>query len=246
LRRLIAFPCEGETLVGTLDEADGDTGLLIVSGGNELRCGSHRGMALLAARLAARGHPVFRFDRRGVGDSSGENRGYARSESDMQVAVACFRREAPRLKRLIALGNCDAAAALCQAGADIGADALILTNPWTGHDGPGPAPATIRARYAARLRDPSSWRRLPNPLKLLKGLRALLTKTSQPDLARLYAASALPTTVILAEHDATAIAFRSAVRGDYVSIETRSHSFADAADELEAAIVKALTLYSAA
>ena len=31
----------------TLDPAEGDTALLIVSGGNELRIGTHRGMALL-------------------------------------------------------------------------------------------------------------------------------------------------------------------------------------------------------
>ena len=49
MRELISFPCEGDTLAGTLDDAPGATGLLIVSGGNEIRCGAHRGMALLAA-----------------------------------------------------------------------------------------------------------------------------------------------------------------------------------------------------
>ena len=44
MRRLIEFPCAGETLFGTLDEAPGSTGLLIVSGGNEIRIGAHRGM----------------------------------------------------------------------------------------------------------------------------------------------------------------------------------------------------------
>ncbi len=53
LRRLIAFGCEGETLAATLDEAGGTTGLLIVSGGSEIRSGSHRGMAMLAARFSA-------------------------------------------------------------------------------------------------------------------------------------------------------------------------------------------------
>ena len=49
MRSLIAFPSAGETLAGTLDTAPGATGLLIVSGGNELRMGAHRGMAMLAA-----------------------------------------------------------------------------------------------------------------------------------------------------------------------------------------------------
>ena len=49
-RRLTVFPCAGEWLGGTLDAAPGGTGLLIVSGGSEVRIGAHRGMALLAAR----------------------------------------------------------------------------------------------------------------------------------------------------------------------------------------------------
>ena len=40
MRRLIGFACEGETLAATLDEAPGTTGLLIVSGGNEIRSGA--------------------------------------------------------------------------------------------------------------------------------------------------------------------------------------------------------------
>ncbi|WP_443018676.1 hypothetical protein [Sphingomonas sp. 7/4-4] len=95
MRKLIEFPCAGETLFGTLDEAPGTTGLLIVSGGNEIRVGAHRGMALLAGRLAEAGHPVFRFDRRGVGDSSGENHGFESSPDDIAAAAAAFRQAAP-------------------------------------------------------------------------------------------------------------------------------------------------------
>ncbi|MGE2778108.1 hypothetical protein ACQHM9_27125, partial [Escherichia coli] len=84
----------GESLVATLDEADGSTGLLIVSGGNEIRSGAHRGMAMLAHRLAAAGIPVFRYDRRGVGDSTGDNKGFLSAEPDLIAAVAAFRRAA--------------------------------------------------------------------------------------------------------------------------------------------------------
>jgi len=91
MRELTNFPCEGDTLIGTLDDAPGTTGLLIVSGGNELRCGAHRGMALLAADLAAAGIPVFRFDRRGIGDSDGANHGYQDSGPDIAAAVRAFR-----------------------------------------------------------------------------------------------------------------------------------------------------------
>ncbi|WP_308223027.1 hypothetical protein [Sphingomonas sp. J344] len=131
MRRLTHFQCAGETLAATLDEAAGTTGLLIVSGGNEIRIGAHRGMAELGAIIAASGHPVFRYDRRGIGDSSGENNSFESTAQDICEAAAAFRREVPQLTRIVAFGNCDAASALIlfHAGAPI--DALILTNPWT-------------------------------------------------------------------------------------------------------------------
>src|SRR3546814_20934644 len=85
-----------------------DTGLLIVSGGNELRSGAHRGMAKLAARLERDGFPVFRFDRRGVGDSEGENGGFLSSGPDIAEAVAAFLRASPGLRRIVALCICAA------------------------------------------------------------------------------------------------------------------------------------------
>lgn len=244
MRRLIAFDCAGETLLGTLDEADGATGLLIVSGGNEVRSGAHRGMAKLAGRLAARGYPVLRFDRRGVGDSSGTNGGYASSAPDLYAAVTHFHVRVPGLKRLVALGNCDAATALTTFGKAAGIDALILTNPWTVDAPPDqlPPPSAIRARYLARLRDPASWRRLPKLQNLVKGLRGMLRTTPHAQPVEF----GLPATVILADADRTAQTYKALNRGDFVTIATGSHSFADAPDNLEAAIVAALERYSAA
>ena len=62
MRQRLTFTCEGETLSATLDSGSGTTGLLIVSGGNEIRIGSHRGMAKLAADVAAAGQPVRKDD----------------------------------------------------------------------------------------------------------------------------------------------------------------------------------------
>ncbi|MFB8787239.1 hypothetical protein, partial [Pasteurella multocida] len=63
MRRHLTFPCGPDTLVGTLDmkAATGSTGILLVSGGREIRAGSWGGQAQLAARLAAAGVPVFRY-----------------------------------------------------------------------------------------------------------------------------------------------------------------------------------------
>lgn len=257
MRRLVTFPCAGETLVGTLDEAGGTTGLLIVSGGNEIRIGAHRGMALLAARLAQTANvPVFRFDRRGIGDSTGYNGGFASAAADITAAVAAFRTAAPHVGAIAAFGNCDAASAILLHGG--GAfHRLLLANPWVVEQADAlPPAAAIRARYAARLRDPANWQRLlrgnVNLSKLIKGLWKISSTPSQDDTnlpGRLFAAlKAHPSAhIILAKGDATAIAFvdaarRAAYRGDITSIATDSHSFAHSGDSeaLFCAICRAL------
>lgn len=172
----LSFACGKHTLAGTLDTAPSATGLLIVSGGNELRSGAFGGQAALAARIVRAGFPVFRYDRRGVGDSSGENRGFERSEADILAALEAFRAMAPSVTRVVAFGNCDAASALMLAGG-AGCDALVLSNPWTiDDDGDDtPPPAAVRARYAQKLKDPKEIKRLltggVNILKLFKGLK---------------------------------------------------------------------------
>jgi exosortase A-associated hydrolase 1 len=257
LRRLIDFACAGETLAGTLDEGSATTGLLIVSGGNEIRIGAHRGMASLAARLAKSGTPVFRFDRRGIGDSTGTNFGFLESAPDIAAAAATFSAETG-IKRLVAFGNCDAATALALFQQVAGIDALILANPWIVEQSDDlPSAAAIRARYAARLRDPTQWLRLlrgeVDLRKLSKGLRKSVEKQYEDDsgLAARFiaalAASTLPVTIVLARRDSTAIAFEHAVASATIKasihvIDTASHSFAREGDqaELEAIIRAAL------
>ena len=246
LRRLIAFPCAGDTLVGTLDEGSGNTGLLIVSGGNEVRMGAHRGMASLAARLAATGTPVFRYDRRGIGDSTGENRGFLESAPDIAAAAATFAAEAG-IRRLVAFGNCDAATALALFHGVAGIDALVLANPWVARSGDDlPPAAAIRARYAERLRDPRQWVRLVsggiNLRKLSSGLSKIFANQSETDSAltecfvEALDSSATPITIILASRDGTAIAFMDAIRAVKIraviqTLDTASHSFAREADQ---------------
>ncbi len=179
-RRHLTFACEGETLVGSLDEAQGDAGLLLVSGGNEIRSGAFAGQAQLAARIADAGYPVFRFDRRGIGDSTGENGGFRSSGSDIAAALAAFKADRPGLKRVVGFGNCDAASAL-MLNPGAGCDALVLANPWTiEHDDGAPPPAAIRARYADKLRDPKELIRLATGKVSLRKLAGGLKRAVSP------------------------------------------------------------------
>lgn len=220
MRRVMSFPCAGETLFATLDEAPGETGLLIVSGGNEIRMGAHRGMALLGQRIARElGLPVFRFDRRGVGDSTGDNRGFDHSADDIAAAAATFAAECPGMKRIFGFGNCDAATALALFHAAAGIDAIVLANPWVVEETDAlPPQAAIRARYAERLRDPKQWLRLVTGgvdlAKLARGLFKLSRPQAPTSLATRTAealnAARIPVTILLSQRDNTAAAFADA------------------------------------
>lgn len=217
-RQHLHFACEGESLVGTLDEGSSTSGLLIVSGGNEIRSGAFSGQSALAAQLAAQGHPVFRFDRRGIGDSSGKNRGFRESRQDILAAIAKFRAVCPQMQRLVAFGNCDAASALLLMQGDL-CDALIISNPWTFDDDDSdglPPPAAIRRRYLDKLRNPAEIGRIlrgdVNLSLLGRGLKSIVSKTPQAsilagELTRCLDACGKPSVILLAEKDRTAQAF---------------------------------------
>ncbi|WP_379546578.1 hydrolase 1, exosortase A system-associated [Qipengyuania sp. DSG2-2] len=185
----LAFGCGSSKLAGTLDTAPAKTGLLIVSGGNELRSGAFSGQAHMAARMAKAGFPVFRFDRRGIGDSEGDNRGFEKSKKDIAAALEAFRAITPTMEKVVGLGNCDAASALMLA-AGAGCDALVLSNPWTieqwedAGESIDLPPDAIRARYLAKLKNPRAlWRLVSGGVDLRKlagGLRGSVGKSATP------------------------------------------------------------------
>lgn len=252
-RQHVAFNCEGSACIGTLDDAQGSTGLLIVSGGNELRSGAWNGQALLAARLAAAGFPVFRFDRRGVGDSEGANGGFRSSASDIAAAIVAFRTEAPHVSRVIAFGNCDGASALMlSSGSE--ADGLLLSNPWTiesvGED--VPPPAAVRAHYAQRLKDPQALLRVLTGKVSLAGLFASLRNALKPapppsSLAQEVAAGLVrfkgPVGILLAGRDRTAQVFDAGWNKADPRVKRcpgASHSYVESQDWLFERVLEAL------
>lgn len=146
----------GARLAASLHPAPGSTGIVMVSGGVQTRFGAHRGFYRWAAQLAARGYPVLRFDRQGVGDSDGLDRGFRTAAADIAAAVAALRAAQPQLTAVMGLGLCDGAAALLLAGdaAQAGAapfDGLMLLNPWT-PESEDPARAEAH-HYRRRLRN---------------------------------------------------------------------------------------------
>ncbi|MBU6269544.1 MAG: hydrolase 1, exosortase A system-associated [Sphingomonadales bacterium] len=267
-RDFLSIPCEGSLLAATLDLPEGGSaraGLLVVTGGNEVRGGAWNGHARLAARLAAQGFAVLRFDRRGVGDSDGMNAGFTASATDIGAALAAFRDEVPGLARVVGWGNCDAASAL-MLGGGLGCDALVLSNPWTyeqddsaevgENDAPAPmSAAELRAHYRARLLSPAALKRLFTggvPIgKLVRSLIGVFRKAPPPgslaqDMATGLATFPGPVQLLVAGRDRTAQAFVAAWDKSDARISKcadASHSFVEphAQQWLEARLIEALS-----
>ncbi|QYJ06196.1 hydrolase 1, exosortase A system-associated [Qipengyuania flava] len=216
-RLALSFECQGRRCGATIDSAPGTTGLLLVSGGNEIRAGAFNSQSRLAAEIARAGFPVFRFDRRGIGDSEGENRGFRKSRKDIAAALQAFRALAPQVERVVGFGNCDAASALMLAGG-AECDALVLSNPWTIEDEEDdtPPPSAVRSRYAEKLKNPREVLRLLSGgvdlRKLARGLmQASKAKAAPSSLADEMrggiAEFAGPVRFLIAEDDRTAQVF---------------------------------------
>ena len=250
MRRLLSFDCEGAALGASLDSADGRTGLLVVTGGTQTRIGSHRMFERLAVALAGEGWPCFRFDRRGVGDSEGEDPDFRGCGPDLAAAAAAFRREQPQLTRLLGFGLCDGASALALHGQAAGLDGYVLVNPWFVEAEAGePAAAAIKSRYKAQLLSLSGWKRLLSGSisyrKVLKGLGRIVSSrpsTLAGEIAASLGKAGLPTQLVLATRDATAIAAQAewsssafrAIRSSNpapVTIDSDSHTFSRPGDE---------------
>jgi len=246
MRRLLSFECEGELLAATLDEGLGETAVLMATGGTQVRVGSHRMYEKLAKSLAVAGISSLRFDRRGVGDSAGDDPGFKSSGADIAAAAAALRRQAPHATRLLGLGLCDGATALALHGGAAGLDGLVLVNPWLAEAPSGePAPAAVRRHYRNRLLSLAGWKRLLSGAvdlrKLAGGLRRSASTGASPlgtEVAQALRQRRLPTAVILADRDATAAAAAHAIKQrefkgliDFVQrIPSDSHTFARPGD----------------
>ena len=246
--------CEGETLAASLDSGTEATGLLIVSGGNEIRAGAHGGMAQLAGRVSEQGFPVLRYDRRGIGESSGENREFLGSADEIAAATQFLRQKQPRVNKIIGFGNCEAATALAFFGPAAGIDGYLLANPWVieasgepDSEKPLPSSAAIRSRYWDRIKNPRTiFDLLSGKIdfrKLLKGLKQA-SRVEENSAISIQLRDALPrldgnSQILLAKRDTTARAFLAAWNSpDFATLrastsitletlDSASHSFAD-------------------
>lgn len=157
------FDCCGDRLLGVLhrpvDRSIG-VGVLLVVGGPQYRVGSHRQFVLLARVLAKAGIPVFRFDYRGMGDSTGRRHDFEEISSDIASAADLLFAEVADIRGTVLWGLCDAATAnafyACSDDRVIG---QIAANPWV-RTAEGEAEAYIKHYYLHRLLNREFWRKI--------------------------------------------------------------------------------------
>jgi len=158
----VVFECEGDALVGiaSVPPAPKSVGVLIIVGGPQYRVGSHRMFALLARTLAEQGYAAFRFDYRGMGDSSGGRRTFEDISADIACAAAAFRAQTPQVNQLVLWGLCDAAsAALMSVDQLDDVVGLVLANPWVRSEQTHNQ-ALVRYYYVNRLLGRDFWSKL--------------------------------------------------------------------------------------
>lgn len=158
------FPCAGESLVGVLSvpECPFDTAVVVVVGGPQYRAGSHRQFVLLARGLASAGYAVLRFDYRGMGDSSGQQRSFEHVSDDIAAAIDLVVARIPRIERIVLWGLCDGASAAllyCHETQDPRVTGLCLLNPWVRSE-LGLARTQVKHYYVQRLMQREFWAKL--------------------------------------------------------------------------------------
>lgn len=160
----VLFPCEGETLLGILHRARTARvhrlGVLIIVGGPQYRVGSHRQFLCLARTLAEHGFAVFRFDLRGMGDSTGPSVSFEESGPDINAAIGKFLEVERDLDGVVLWGLCDAASSILMEGVkNEGVKGIVLLNPWVRSEA-SEASSRISNYYGNRLRSKVFWKKL--------------------------------------------------------------------------------------
>jgi len=173
--RPVIFDCQGDRLLGILHPASGSTGVVVVVGGPQYRAGSHRLFVKLARHLAAAGHPVLRFDVRGMGDSTGPLRSFEDLCEDIGAAITQLQQQQPQVQRVVLWGLCDGASAALlylHDHPDPRVTGLCLLNPWVRSEA-SLARTHVKHYYRQRLVQREFWVKLASGQVAGQALRRL-------------------------------------------------------------------------
>ena len=165
------FACAGEQLLAVLtpgaavapaSAALADVGVVIIVGGPQYRAGSHRQFVQLARSLARQGVSALRFDTRGMGDSSGEQRTLEAIEADVGAAIDALQTLQPTVHRVVLWGLCGGASAALlywRHTRDARVQGMVLVNPWVRSE-ETLARTQLKHYYLKRLSQRAFWAKL--------------------------------------------------------------------------------------
>ena len=222
------FTCEGAPHLGIahIPLEPENLGVVIVAGAPQYRVGAHRLFVTIARHLAHHGWPVFRFDRRGFGDSPSKNTDFEHTRPDIHAAIDTLMKAQPHLDGVVLLGLCDgASAALLYGLDDPRIKGHILLNPWARRSD-SHARVLLKSHYGRQLGAPTRWwslLRAPEQLvSALTGFVRVIGKAlappdrSKPDFVDKMTAALKspgpPRLVVLSSEDFTADEFDNAMR----------------------------------
>ena len=161
----LVFNCQASELVGILTLPAALSGPLatvviaLPAGGPQYRVGMGRQLRQLGNYLGERGIGVFRFDYRGIGDSSGEFLGFQSVADDLKCAIAAVKAELPEIKHVVLWGGCNAASAIMiHAWKFPEVTGMVVSNPFLGDHKPGSR--AMRSHYLSRVREREFWAKL--------------------------------------------------------------------------------------
>jgi exosortase A-associated hydrolase 1 len=249
-QRVALIEVEGQHLVATLQlpEMPASVGVVFVTGGQQVRAGSHRQFLRLARGFAAAGYACLRFDLPGLGDSEGALRGFEDNDIALRAAIDLLQEHMSGSARIALWGLCDgASAAALYAPRDPRVAGLLLANPWV-RTGQVQARTLVASYYRRQIMSMAFWRKVLNgrvgivhsAREWLRNYRIARQKAEVP-------ADALPERllealhdfkgalrIVIAEHDLTGQEFLQVLGSKAglpcVSLPDADHTFASSRD----------------
>ncbi len=194
----LVINCQGSELVGILHQSQSPSelgALIIVAGGPQYRVGVNRQFVVMSRMFADAGIPTLRFDHRGVGDSSGEYKGFVDMHDDIEAAIDALQKANPSIKRVAIWGECESAtAASFYAHQDSRVSGMFMVNPWIRTEA-GQAQTYMKHYYIERLKDKAFWQKVfSGKFQLAASLKSFFNIAKQSSSAKSASKNASTTT----------------------------------------------------
>jgi len=170
--KVIPLTIDGQQSPGIFVGGQKDIAVLMVSGGAQIRAGSHRMQQQLASFLQQQQISSLRFDFPGFGDAEGLPQDFIQHANWLSQVLSAAQQAEPRINYWVLFGLCDGASAILLNQQVLQkASGLILLNPWC-RASQNHAQTMVRFYYWQRLCAIEFWKKLlsgsSHPLQSLR------------------------------------------------------------------------------